>query len=125
MRIPMQSEKTCVFYPPEPSPPARARGRKATDDIKPALIVRAIEVSRVIVSQTSFDEIFDLTADVLFHFIIYIYKVPLGDVLRKIPGVGQVEKGDAGNTAVATAYFCWVQHSERNSRTRVPADYFY
>ena len=47
------------------------------------------------------------------------------DVLKWIPGVTQVENGHAGNTAVATAYLCWVKHGNRNSRTGVPVDYYY
>ena len=55
-----------------------------------------------------------------------MYKVPFRDVCRsEIPGVTQVEKGHAGNTAVATAYLCWVKHGNRSSRTGVPADYYY
>ena len=48
-----------------------------------------------------------------------IYKVPYSE----IPGVTQVESGHAGNTAVGIAYFCWVKHGHRSSRTGVPADY--
>ena len=35
----------------------------------------------------------------------------------------QVEKGHAGNTAVATAYFCWVKHGHRSTGTGVRADF--
>ena len=59
------------------------------------------------------------------HTYIYIQVSPSGCVLREIPGVTQVEKGHAGNTAVATAYLCWVKHGQRSSRTGVPADYYY
>ena len=37
------------------------------------------------------------------HVFIVIQGSPSGCVLREIPGVTQVEKGHAGNTAVATA----------------------
>ena len=56
----------------------------------------------------------------------YMYKVPLWDVRwSEIPGVTQVENGHAGSTAVATAYFCWVKHGNRSSRSGVPTDYYY
>ena len=55
----------------------------------------------------------------------YIQGPPSGCVLREIPGVTQVENGHAGNTAVATAYLCWVKHGHRSSRTGVPADYYH
>ena len=55
---------------------------------------------------------------------IVIQVSPLGCVWREFPGVRQVEKGHAGNTAVATAYLCWVKHGHRSSRTGVPADYY-
>ena len=60
-------------------------------------------------------------------FILYEYMQGSnsGCVLREIPGVAQVEKGHAGNTAVATAYLCWVKHGRRSSRTGVPVDYYY
>ena len=51
---------------------------------------------------------------------------PSGCVWREILGVTQVdEKGHEGNTAVVTAYLRWRKHGERNSRTRVPAGYYY
>ena len=56
---------------------------------------------------------------------IVIQGSPLGCVWREFPGVRQVEKGHAGNTAVATAYLCWVKHCHRSGRTGVPADYCY
>ena len=59
------------------------------------------------------------------YILVYIQGSPSGCVLREIPGVTQVEKGHAGNTAVATAYLCWVKHGHRRSRTGVPADYYY
>ena len=34
-----------------------------------------------------------------------------------------VERGHAGNTAVATAYSCGVKQGNRSSRTGIPADY--
>ena len=56
----------------------------------------------------------------------YRYKVPLPDMCwSQIPGVTQVEKGYAGNTAVATAYSSWVEHGNRSSRTGVPAGYYF
>ena len=59
-------------------------------------------------------------------FIHKWYKVPLRGVWREITGVAQAdEKGHEGNTAVATAYLCLSKHGERNSRTRVPADYYF
>ena len=59
------------------------------------------------------------------HIYIYVQGSPSGCVWREIPGVAQVEKGHAGNTAVATAYLCWVKHGRRSSRTGVPVDYYY
>ena len=61
------------------------------------------------------------------YIYIYICKIPLRDVcvLRNIPGVKQVEKRHAGNTAVATAYLCRVKHGQRNSRTGAPDDYYH
>ena len=57
---------------------------------------------------------------------LYMYNVPLRDVCwSEISGVTQVVHGHAGNTAVATAYLCWVKHGNRNSRTGVPVDYYY
>ena len=35
---------------------------------------------------------------------------PSGCVRREIPGLTQVEKGHEGNTAVVTAYTCWMKH---------------
>ena len=63
----------------------------------------------------------------LSYILIYIYieGSPSGCVLRDIPGVTQVEKGHAGNTAVATAYLCRVKHGHRSSRTGVPADCYF
>ena len=50
---------------------------------------------------------------------------PSGRVSSEIPAVTQVVKGHAGNTAVATVYLRWVQHGQINSRTGVPAGYYY
>ena len=55
-----------------------------------------------------------------------MYKVPLRDVCNVIPGVAQDdEKGHEGNTAVVRAYLCCRKHGKRNSRTEIPADYYY
>ena len=55
---------------------------------------------------------------------IYIQISPSGCGLREISGMTQVEKGHAGNEAVATAYLCWVKHGHGSSKTGVPADYY-
>ena len=55
--------------------------------------------------------------------IIAIQGSPPGCVLHEIPGVTQFEKGHTGNTAVVTAYFCWVTHGNRSSRTGVHTEH--
>ena len=61
------------------------------------------------------------------HIYVHVYKFPLRDVCYvKIPGLTQVdEKGHQSNTAVATAYLCWVENGQRKSRTGVPVDHCY
>ena len=55
------------------------------------------------------------------HVHVVTQDAPSGCVRRETPGVTQVDgKGHAGNTAVATAYLCWVKHGHRSSRTGVP-----
>ena len=74
---------------------------------------------------------FDPTAEIFFFSCVfsfqrrtYIQDSPSGCVRREIPGVTQVdEKGHDGNTALVTAYLCWRKHGQRNSKTRVPANY--
>ena len=61
----------------------------------------------------------------IYVYTWYVQGSPSGCALREIPGVTQVEKGHAGDTAVDTDYLCWVKHDHRSSRTRVPADYCY
>ena len=60
------------------------------------------------------------------HIHIHVQGSPSGCVWREIPGVTQIdEKGHEGNTSVVTAYLCWRKHGQRNSRTGVPAHYYY
>ena len=56
------------------------------------------------------------------HLYIHVQGSPSGCLLPEIAGVTQVERGHAGNTALATAYLCWVKHGQRKSRTGAPAN---
>ena len=89
----------CDFQPPEHVPRTSAKAQTCARDPGGLLACHEAESTR----KDPQPEEKKMPKYEKTHVFIVIQGSPSGCVLREIPGVTQVEKGHAGNTAVATA----------------------
>ena len=92
-------EQTCHFKPPEHVPRTSARAQTCVRGPGGLPACHGAESTR----KDPHPEEKKMPKYEKTHVFIVIQGSPSGCVLREMPGVTQVEKGHAGNTAVATA----------------------